>query len=274
MCPPFQRRSWQWECQSLSQTEKEREEGQNGQNDLNPKSPGADVCSLPSASPRQGQAPWKKERKKNTSTLLWLVDLWVFPASASHLRPAAGPRGPLSSGSGHSATGSPCGAILWSPLIGWSGGGPVRPQTASGGCKRCRRRRLRWCARAGWGWWCGWACCSWRALRERPTTASGRSGFGFIRLFSTHGCRSKSDGSPFPPPGFPAPPARTRSSRDRRSCCEHTKKGQNVKSAIWCRCAQDFTGARGRKGYQIITPTPHLATAAELRYREKPPVLT
>lgn len=101
--------------------------------------------------------------------------LWDVAASLSHeshLSPAAGQQGLLSSGSARSATGSPCGAIPWSLLIGWSVGGPVRPQTASGGCKRCRRRRLRWCARAGWGWWCGWACCSWKALAERQTLAS------------------------------------------------------------------------------------------------------
>lgn len=85
-------------------------------------------------------------RKKHNLCSDWFICLWDFTASLSHqshLSPAAGQQGLLSSGSGHSATGSPCGAILWSLLIGWSVGGPVRPQTASGGCKRCRRRRLR-----------------------------------------------------------------------------------------------------------------------------------
>lgn len=97
--------------------------------------------------------------------------LRAFTASLSpHLSPAAGQQGLLSSGSGRSATGSPGGAILWSLLTGWSAGGPVRRQTASGGCRRCRRRRHRWCVRAGWGWWCGWACCFWKALAGKRET--------------------------------------------------------------------------------------------------------
>ena len=173
MCPLFQRRSWRWERQCLSQTEKERG-GQSGQKARNPPSLRAEACSLPSACPRQGQAPWNEEKNHFNFVLIgsfgWLWDYSV--GKGSHLSPAAGQQGPLSSGSGHSATGSPCGAILGSLRTGWSAGGPVRPQTASGGCKRCRRRRPRWCARAGWGWWCGWACCSWKALTEGETMES------------------------------------------------------------------------------------------------------
>lgn len=63
----------------------------------------------------------------------------------------------------------------------------------------------------------------------------------FICLLSTYSCRNKIDGSPFPPPDYPAPPARMRSSRDHRSCCEHTQEGQNVKSARKCHYLQDLT---------------------------------
>lgn len=92
-----------------------------------------------------------------------------------------------------------------------------------------------------------------------------------ICLFSTYSCQSKSDGSPFPPPDYPAPPARRRSSRDHRSCCEHTEKGQKVQSAIARCCSQDFTGARGRKSYQNMAPIPNLATAAESYDTERNP---
>lgn len=181
-CVPFRRRSWRWDCQCLSWTEKGGG-GQSGQRDRSPKSLRADACSLPSTSPRQGRASWNKEKNHLNCVLIgsfWMLagDFFKFffffysIFTSSHLSPAAAPRGLLSSGSGRSATGSPCGAILWSLPTGWSAGGPGRPQTASGGCRRCRRRRLRWCARAGWGWWCGWACCSWRAL------AGGKAGFG------------------------------------------------------------------------------------------------
>lgn len=189
----------------------------------------------------------------------------------SHLRPAAGQQGLLSSGSGHSATGSPCGAILWSLLIGWSVGGPVRQRTASGGCKRCRRRRLRWCARVGWGWWCGWACCSWKALTQRQTLESHLNMKYFICLFSTHSCRSKIDGSPFPPPDYPAPPARTRSSRDHRSCCEHTQEGQNVKYAILSLSTRLYWCKRKKKQPEYYTDTLFSNCCRELQYWENHP---
>lgn len=81
VCPLFQRRSWRWERQCLSSTEKERG-GQSGRNHSNPKSLRAEACSLPSASPRQGQASWNKG--KITQTLFWLVRLDVC-GIAQHL---------------------------------------------------------------------------------------------------------------------------------------------------------------------------------------------
>lgn len=92
---------------------------------------------------------------------IYVIALWM---GVVYLIPAVGRRELLSSGSGRSATGCLCGATLWSLPIGWSGDGPGRPQTASDGCRRCMQRRLQSCAREGWGWWCGWACCSWRGL--------------------------------------------------------------------------------------------------------------
>lgn len=84
---------------------------------------------------------------------LWCMSEYVFrPRSVwmlPDLIPAGGQQELLSSGSGRSATGCPCGAIPWSLLTGWSGGGPGRPQTVSGGCRQCRRPRLRLCAREG-----------------------------------------------------------------------------------------------------------------------------
>lgn len=90
-----------------------------------------------------------------------------------YLIPEGVQQGLPSSGSGRFATGCLGGAILWSPLIGWSGDGPGRLQTASGGCRRCRPRPLRSCVREGWGWWCGWACCFWKGLKKGWNTASG-----------------------------------------------------------------------------------------------------
>ena len=77
---------------------------------------------------------------------------------------------PLSSGSGCSATCCPGGARPESPPTGWSAAGPVRPRTGSGGCKRCRRRPLRSGGRGGWGWSCGWVCCSWPKLKKMVRT--------------------------------------------------------------------------------------------------------
>lgn len=95
-----------------------------------------------------------------------LFRVWTL---SSHLITAAGQRELLSSGSGRFATGSPCGAILWSLLIGWSGDGPARRRTASGGCRRCRRLPRRSDGRGGWGWWCAPACCFYSALWGRKT---------------------------------------------------------------------------------------------------------
>lgn len=94
--------------------------------------------------------------------------------------------------------------------------------------------------------------------------------FDAFHSFLTYGCRSKIDGSPCPPPDYPAPPARMRSSPDHRSCCEHTQEGRNVKAAISCHYLQDVTGAPGRGSNQNVTTTPYLSTAAALQYWEKP----
>lgn len=150
-CVLFQRRSWRWDCQCLSWTEKE---GGGQKWTEGPQSQISEgrclLASLHLSSSRPGVLKQGEKPLKLRSD--WFVrmlagDFLKFFLNSiftsSHLSPAAGPRGLPSSGSGRSATGSPCGAILWSLPIGWSAGGPGRPQTASGGCRRCRRHRLR-----------------------------------------------------------------------------------------------------------------------------------
>lgn len=68
-------------------------------------------------------------------------------------------------------------------------------------------------------------------------------------FFFTYSCRSKIYGSPFPPPDYPAPPARMRSSQDHRSCCEHAKEGESVKSAI---LGQDLSVFFMKRGHLLM----------------------
>lgn len=85
---------------------------------------------------------WVKTHFYKCSSSAWMLLL-------SYLTPAAGQKELLSSGSGHFATGCPCGAIPWSLLIGLSEDGPGHPRTASGGCRRCRQHRPQLYAHGG-----------------------------------------------------------------------------------------------------------------------------